>query len=276
MAASIQQQLHMAQGKVGSSPSGITEDDILSLALSSLMNCQTRSINDFDNVRHRDESIVPQKTFETVSASLNKMSYETNQKLACHASINGMKGQEIDSSTHSELKAEDLNYNIPYQCGDLMASSSIVTQQHHGLDISEVLHAPGQKVHGASTVAEKYPVSPPEMMNLSVLNQPDLFTFDPPTGVDQNCWSHFDLPLSTPYSDLGRLCMAFRDQGRQLLAQGITLQELGCYGRMDCELLFRDRTLHDALNLPNWACEVSIPGRLQHEFDNYHAGRPVD
>lgn len=66
-----------------------------------------------------------------------------------------------------------------------------------------------------------------------------------------------DIPLSVPTSDFSRLCAYLKDSGRQLLARGVTLQNLGCMGPLRCELLFRDRTPHDAVDIPNWACEVT-------------------
>lgn len=52
--------------------------------------------------------------------------------------------------------------------------------------------------------------------------------------------------------------MQVRDSGRRLLAQGVTLQDLRCYGRVDYELLFQDQAPCDAMNILNWTCEVKL------------------
>lgn len=67
----------------------------------------------------------------------------------------------------------------------------------------------------------------------------------------------YDVPLLDPRGDFSNYCLDVRNSGRRALARGISMNRLSCWGRMDCELLFRDRVAEDDWNVPGWACEVS-------------------
>lgn len=66
----------------------------------------------------------------------------------------------------------------------------------------------------------------------------------------------FDVPLLEPISDFSNLCVHLRNSCREALAAGIGIDFLSNWGRMDCDLLFRDRVTTDLWHIPNWACEV--------------------
>lgn len=72
-------------------------------------------------------------------------------------------------------------------------------------------------------------------------------------GVD----SIIRIPIEQPRTPLDILTLQFRDDCRRMLAAGATYEQLTNGGRVDCELLFRDRQAHDGWNIPGWACEVS-------------------
>lgn len=87
----------------------------------------------------------------------------------------------------------------------------------------------------------------------------------PTANSNQTGFCTFDLPTSLPYTDFSRLCLSLRDSGRQMLAQGHTLNELVGNKRLNCELLFRDRIDQDRMDISNWSCEARfhVPS-LQH------------
>lgn len=68
----------------------------------------------------------------------------------------------------------------------------------------------------------------------------------------------YDVPLLDPQNDFSTYCLDLRNSGRRALARGISLNRLSYWGKMDCELLFRDRVAQDDWNIPNWACEVGL------------------
>ena len=72
----------------------------------------------------------------------------------------------------------------------------------------------------------------------------------------------FNLPLSNPRTLLDKMCISFAEECRQLLRAGMPFDQLNNHGRIDCELLFRDRMPHDGWNISNWSCEVSISSSL--------------
>lgn len=70
------------------------------------------------------------------------------------------------------------------------------------------------------------------------------------------------LPVEQPRTPLDILTLQFRDDCKAMLAAGVSYEELTNGGKMDCELLFRDRLVQDRWNIPNWSCEVSSAQNL--------------
>lgn len=75
-----------------------------------------------------------------------------------------------------------------------------------------------------------------------------------PVGIRQR--RVLDLPILEPTSDFSNFCVSLRNNSREALANGTEFGFLSNWGRMDCELLFRDRIESDPWHIPNWACEV--------------------
>lgn len=82
---------------------------------------------------------------------------------------------------------------------------------------------------------------------------------------DENLVHHYQstpsqtliLPISYPRTPLDHMCLVFRDRCLAMLSSGTSFDQLNNFGRMDCELLFRERSSEDEDNIPNWSCEVS-------------------
>lgn len=259
MAKSLCQQLNLVHDQDGTSESSLTEDDIISLALSNVVNHRPLFPNRPNDDDALNQSLQSLMANERGSATLSNNSNASSPSFSDGFNLNTRDVWQYGSNSHSMPKTMYSNSNTLHTDAGLKTLNPSTTQR---TDLDgyrfPTFGEQGQLNHTSLFTSHGLPAL--DVNNTVDYGLHDFITFDSPTNVDQFLWSQFDLPLSVPRSDLGKLCMEFRDTGRQMLAHGVTLQDLGCYGRMDCELLFRDRAPHDAMDIPNWACEVSTLG----------------
>lgn len=234
MAGSLHHQLCIALSKSRDGAPQPTQDDLLSLVLLDTLSHHKqlmKHLSDTGAQQESDDAFVTE-SFESASAHTTFVS-------------------PIDSSGYSPFLPQDVLYDTAFTSDD---------EDCLPLDDANFFRQSLSLPSGQVEASYPYSVSPfwnKSRANSDISALPTLSSTDTSvSGLNRTMTHGFDLPFSPPYTDFSRLCLSLRDSGRQLLAQGILLSDLVGDRRLNCELLFRDRTDHDRLNISNWSCEV--------------------
>lgn len=251
MAKFLNQQLCTALSRSRDTLPPPTEDDLLSLVLLEMLSHHKQSM------KNMDDRNVQQQSAEALAVNEDKSISSSNQTV-CSLTVNEYSLLGSETTYYDDVGFEKGNVGLPL---DYTA-----TLQHQPIAMPLLV------------ANEVYPFStnvwtPPDTKaTVPILKTDSRFgkaaqSRAMPTitsdGIDtfplmQWSPSTFNQSFSIPESDFSRLCMGLRDTGRQMLAQGVSLSNLSGGKRLNCDLLFRDRTLGETMSISDQCCEVSV------------------